>query len=464
MKILLISPASGKWSRIGRKRVFNGRTFRFSMLSLLTVAKLCPEDARVRIVDEQLEEIPEGEQFDLVGITVMTATAPQAYAISQRFRKRAIPVVLGGFHPSLNTAEALEHADAVVVGCAFGAWERLVEDLKAGKLKSLYYGSAERANISPVRRELVRGEDYVTVNATYATMGCRNKCRFCSISAFYKATLHCRDVEGIVEEVASFKERFFVFVDDNFTQDRDFVCELLRRLRPLKKKWITQASIDVADDDELLRLLKEAGCVGVFIGLETFNEKNLADQSKTVNAPERYREVIRKIHSFGIFVESGVIFGFDSDDRTVFGRTVDMLEAIGIDAIQVSILTPLPGTGLYDDMRGRIVDKDWEHYDYRHVVFEPCRMSAAELQGGTDWVIRRFYSPVRIFKRLLRWLAVPGGLRNFIYPLVLNLGYFGRVKCFEIRGYNPAGGAFRTSLKDIGVFGYRTKRRLSCAS
>jgi len=438
MKILLISPASGHWRAISERRWFNGKTFRFSMLSLLTVAELSPPDAEILIVDEQIEQIPEHDDFDLVGITAMTAAAPRAYEIASRFRERGVPVVMGGFHATLNPTEALQHVDAVVVGSAFGAWERVVEDLRTGSLGGIYRGTPNGSIPATLPRHLVDKSDYVTVNSTYATLGCKNACRFCSIAAFHKGERHHRRVEDVVSEIASFEERFFLFIDDNLTQDRDYVVELLERLRPLGKKWITQASIEVGEDDELLALMRDAGCIGLFIGLETFNERALDSQDKGFNAPDQYRAAVAKIHRHGMFVEAGIIFGFDTDGPEVFRTTLEMLGRIGIDAIQASILTPLPGTPLFDGMRGRLLDTNWENYDYRHVVFSPRRMTAEELQAGADWVIREFYSPRQILRRSARWIAMPRGLRNLLYPLALNIAYFGRVKSFNIRGHDPA--------------------------
>jgi len=462
MKILLISPASGKWHRIGRRKLFNGRSFRFSMLSLLTVAGLCPEDAEVTIIDEQLDELPVAgpdNVYDIVGITVMTATAPRAYELCSHFSQLGSTVVLGGFHPTLNTEEALRHCDAVVKGCAFGAWEKLIADFKAGRLNKVYEGDPTAPRPSRLPIHLMDSNKYVTVNATYATMGCRNQCRFCSISAFHQAKLYLSDIETIVSEVADFDSRFFIFVDDNLTQDRDFAVELLKRLAPLKKKWITQASVDIADDDELLDLLARAGCVGLFVGLESFNEQVLTDQDKGFNMPDKYAQAIRRIHNHGIFVESGVIFGFDEDRVEVFEKTLKLLDRMGIDAIQVSVLTPLPGTRLYEEMAERIYDHDWSHYDYRHVVFEPGSMGSGELQAGADWVIRKYYSPLRIARRFLRWLRLPGGLVNFAYPLGLNVAYFGRVISFGIKGFNPAATAsdgLPNLLADVKRF-FKTK-------
>ena len=449
MKILLISPASGKWHKIGKRKFFNGKTFRFSMLSLLTVAKLTPKDAQVTIIDEQLESIPEDEHFDLVGITCMTATAPRAFKISKYYRAKGVPVVLGGFYPSLNAEVALEHADAVVVGPAFDAWPKLLNDLKQDSLDRLYYGNPAGKVPESLPRNLLDTEKYATVNATYATAGCTNKCKFCSISAFYKANRYHRPVEEIAAEIASFDKKFFMFIDDNLTQDKEYAAALFKRLIPLKKKWITQASIELADDDEFLQLMHKAGCVGVFVGLETFNQKNLENQTKTFNTPQKYKQAVRNLHKHGIFVESGIIFGFDDDDVNVFGDTLEMLDDIGIDAIQASILTPLPGTALFEQMRHRITDHNLQNYDYRHVVYNPARISAANLQAGADWVIRKYYSPLRIAKRFLRWITAPHGLSNFIYPFVLNLGYYGRTKSFRIKGYNPAKKHLRYPFVDI---------------
>ena len=438
MKILLISPASGKWRRVGRRRLFNGRTFRFSMLPLLMVARLSPEDSDIRLIDEQVEDTPLDETFDVVGITCMTATVPRAFELCRHFRQRHIPVVLGGFFPTLNPQPALEHCDAVVIGPAIEAWPRLLEDLKAGRLQRQYRGNPNGKIPALLPRHLLNRQKYSTVNSVYATMGCRNRCKFCSISAVYHAHHYQRPVEEVIEEISSFKTRFFMFVDDNLTQDRDYSMTLLRRLVPLRKKWVTQASIEIAEDPVLLALLKKAGCVGLFVGLESFNEKNLSQHEKEFSRPARYKKIADTFHRHGIFVQAGMIFGFEEDDVHVFESTLTMLEQVGIDVIQAAIMTPLPGTPLYEEMKPRILDTNWEHYDYRHAVFQPRRMTAEQLQAGADWVIRKYYSPWRILKRTLRWLTAPCGLSHFIYPFVLNWAYYGRMKTFGISGFNPA--------------------------
>lgn len=438
MKILLISPASGNWKGIGKHKLFNGKTFRFSMLSLLSVAAITPNNYKVKIIDEQTELIPENEDFDLVGITVMTATAPRVYELCKYFHERKIPVVLGGFHPTLIPEEAEMYADSVVVGPAYGAWQSLLKDFEAGKLKKRYTGSAEAGIPDKLPRHLLNKANYITGNATFATIGCTNLCHFCSISAFHGGRRYQRSVNSVVEEIRSFKEKFFMLVDDNLTQNREYVIELLKVLSPLKKKWFTQASIEIYKDEELLGYMKEAGCVGLFIGLETFSVSALGNQEKNINTPLKYKEAIDKIHQYGIFIESGIIFGFDTDNITVFRETLRTIEELKVDAVQVSILTPLPGTQLYSDMQNRIIDRNWAYYDYKYAVFNPKNMSREELQAGSQWVRRSFYKPRNVIKRFFRWLFMPDGWKNLIYPLILNIAYSGRSKRLKIRGYDPA--------------------------
>jgi radical SAM superfamily enzyme YgiQ (UPF0313 family) len=291
------------------------------MLSLLAVAALSPKDSCIRIIDEQIEEVPFDEHFDVVGITFMTAVAPRAYEISRVFRAKGIRVVFGGFHTTLNPDETTQHADAIVVGSASGAWENQLRDLEAGELRKIYYGDLDPHIPAELPRYLLNKSNYITMNATHTTLGYESHCQFCSISAFYQGKRHERDIDEVIREISNFRESFFMFVDDNLTQDRSYIYRLLERLIPLKKKWGTQASIDIAGDDELLRLLRDTGCVGLFIGLETFSEKALEEQEKRFNTPRHYRDAIDRIHSCGMFVEAGIMFGFDHDSPDVFQKT-----------------------------------------------------------------------------------------------------------------------------------------------
>lgn len=448
MKILLIAPSSGPWRLVGRHRFFNGKTFRFSLLSLLSVAAETPSWAEVKIVDEQLDGIPWDADVDLVGITCMTALAPRAYEIAGIFRQRGIPVVLGGMHPTFQSEEALHHADAVVAGEAEGIWGRVVEDAAAGRLSGIYRspGPVDLAGLRPLPRHLLRGPGYATLQAVQATRGCPHHCSFCSVSAFHGGLFRKRPVEDVVAEVSELPDRFFIFVDDNLTAEKEYASALFEGLIPLRKRWMTQSTLAIAEDSELVELASRAGCMGIFAGLETFSEGNLASVEKSFNQASSYRDRVAYLHSRGIGVEAGIVFGFDGDRPDVFGQTLRLLDEIQIDLVQFSIYTPLPvgplhgsipGVRNHESIKECILDWNWSHYDFHHVVFQPRGMSAEALQAGHDWVTREFYRPWRIARRLAWRTLWPRGIETIPYAAAMNLAYYGRVTRFGFRGWNP---------------------------
>ncbi len=440
MKILLIAPSSGKWRHVGKSRLFNGRTFRFSMLSLLSVAAETPRDTEIEIIDEQLEEIPFDAEIDLVGITCMTALSPRAYEIADRFRARGVPVVLGGMHPTFCPDEALQHADAVVAGEAEGVWPEVVEAARNRSLSGVYRAKspADLSTLKTPPYHLLKSGKYATQYAASATRGCPHGCSFCAVSAFYGGQQQKRPIESVVHEVSAIPSRFFIFVDDNLTADREYARELFSKLTPLKKKWVTQSTLAIADDEEFVKAAAKAGCVGVFVGLETFNQCNLGGVAKDFNQVSHYRDAIRLLHRHGIGVEAGIVFGFDGDGPEVFRKTLKLLDEAEVDVIQASIRTPLPGTHEFKAMQSRIKDRDWSHYDFHHAVFQPKRMTAEMLQAGHDWLTREFYSPWRIAKRLARWAKYPCGWSTFLFSAILNMAYLGRVRSWGIRGWDPS--------------------------
>lgn len=448
MKILLIAPASGKWQRVARAGLFNGKTFRFSLLSLLSVAAATPANTKVQIIDEQVDDIPWESEVDLVGITCMTALAPRAYEISARFRKRGVPVVLGGMHPTLLPDEAIGHATAIVAGDAEGVWPKVVEDARNGCLAGIYRRESPPSleGMKHPPRHLLTSGKYSTVYAMQATRGCTHGCEFCAVSAFNDKTQRRRPAHEVAAEVAKIPDRFVLFVDDNLTADRAYAAELFKALMPLKKHWASQSTLAIADDPEFVRLAAASGCVGLFVGLETFSEKNLTSVGKSCHRVSDYREAIQCFHENGIAIEAGIVFGFDGDGPDVFESTLKVLDKLEVDAIQVSILTPLPGTPAYGKMRQRIFDQDWSQYDFHHPVFTPSNMTPAQLQAGHDWATRQFYRPWRILRRMWRHAIRPRGLETLKYILALNLAYYGRIRSWRIRGWNPARHEARVSL------------------
>ncbi|MEW6363538.1 MAG: radical SAM protein [Acidobacteriota bacterium] len=440
MRILLVAPASGNWHHVGRAGLFSGRVFRFSMLSLLTVAAETPPGVELDIVDEQLDEIRSSRKYDLVGISVMTATAPRAYEIARSFRRMGVPVVLGGMHASFMPEEALQYGDAVCIGEAEGVWPQVVSDARATRLKPVYRADAPHSlrGLNRPPRHLLAGRRYATLQAVQATRGCPHRCAFCSVSAFHDGMFRARPVGQVLDEVKELPGRFFIFVDDSLTADPDYARALFAGLIPLGKHWMSQATLGITDDADLVRLAADSGCVGLFVGIETFSNRNLESVEKGFNRVDEYRERVRMLHASGIGVEAGIVFGFDSDGPEVFSEALRLLAELEIDMIQVSILTPLPGTPWFRAMSDRIVDRDWTHYDYHHAVFEPKRMSREQLKAGHDWITSQFYRPDRILKRLARLAARGRCRRSLPYAAALNGAYYGRVRRWHIRGWIPA--------------------------
>ena len=454
LKILLVLPA-GEQVRVTPEnpKVPRRAMLRFSVLPLTTVAALTPRPHQVRIVDENVEPLDFDAECDVVGISFMTALAPRAYEIAANFRRRGRIVVGGGYHATLCPEDAAPHFDAVVVGDAEGAWERLLADLQRGELQKVYRQPAGSGPVSlgpgrrpeclqtPVpRRDLLRhtARHYATINAVQAGRGCRHNCRYCSVTVFHRRQYRRRPVEDVIGELRSLPGDF-IFVDDNIIADRPYALELFRALAPLRKRWVSQCSVLVADDPELLQRMRAAGCCGLFIGLETASEENLAAMNKQFNHTGSYAERLRKIRRAGIGIIAGMIVGMDGDDQRVFEQTLRFLQATRVDAVQVNILTPLPGTPLYADLAqaGRVADHDWSHYDYRHVVFHPAWMTAAELQAGADWLYAQFYRLDRIIWRFARAMFTVGWMPALL-ALKLGLTYRYDNKREGIVGWNPA--------------------------
>jgi radical SAM superfamily enzyme YgiQ (UPF0313 family) len=443
MRILLVLPAvdhlrvTHQSAQVPRRAML-----RFSILPLTVVAALTPAEHEVVICDENVEPLDLEADVDVVGVTFMTALAPRAYEIAAAFRARGRVVVGGGFHPTLCPEEAVEHFNALVVGDAEGAWPRLLGDLAAGRLQRLYRNErpCDLAEAPIPRRELTArtAEHYVTTYAVQTGRGCRHGCRYCSIAAFHRRTHRSRPLAHVLAELCGIP-RDFMFVDDNLIADPDYARALFAAMAPMGKRWVSQCSLKIADDPELLRLARRAGCCGLFIGIETVSQRNLDALDKGFNDTGRYAERLAAIRRAGIGVVAGMIVGLDSDDVGTFERTLCFLQRMHIDALQLNILTPLPGTPLFEEMerQGRIPDRDWAHYDFRHCVIRPARMSARELQDGADWLYREFYRLDRIAVRFGRDVVALGWTPAWL-TLRLNLTYRYDNRREGIVGRNPA--------------------------
>jgi radical SAM superfamily enzyme YgiQ (UPF0313 family) len=413
IKLELIAPAKQEDSR-KRKGLC-------PPLGLAMVAALTPPEIEVSLTDENVTVIDFEKGADLVGITVLTGTAQRAYEIADTFRARGVKVILGGIHPSVLPEEASQHADAVVIGEAEGIWSNLIKDFKTNKLQRVYR-QHERPSLLglPIpRRDLFTEEAYFIRHTISTTRGCPYSCSFCSVTSFFGHTYRCRPVEEVLKEVETFNDRKLIaFVDDNIGGNPKFAKELFRALVPYKIKWVGQASVTIARDDELLKLAAASGCLGLLIGFESLSPANLAAVGKRINVVDEYENAIKKIHSHGIAIHGFFIFGFDEDDEDVFKRTVRFAQKMRLETAQFGCLAPYPGTALCESLEkaGRIITKDWSQYGY-NLVFEPKSMSPEMLQKGNDWAWREFYSILSIWRRL-------GVARRNLRPLwAINLYY-----------------------------------------
>ncbi|HYY15269.1 MAG TPA: radical SAM protein [Gammaproteobacteria bacterium] len=404
MRILLVSPEyPDSRLKFTKKEV---RAFWFPRLSCVTIAALTPPEHEVVFIDEAVDEVPLDEDFDVVGISVMTAMAHRAYDIADHFRARGAKVVLGGMHPTALPEEGLQHADAVVIGEAEELWDPLLQDAARGAVKPIY--RADRfppmENIPIPRRELFQPGAYMTTNCVQATRGCPYGCDFCTVTEFFGGKFRLRPIDKIVREVESLPGKFVVFVDDNITGHRKYAKELFKALSPLNKKWGSQTTLNMADDAELLDLAAASGCSSMFVGLETINEGNLKSVNKYFNKVNKYREQFQKFHDHGIMMNTGIIFGFDGDHEGVFEKTVDFLERNQIELAQFSVLTPLPGTRQLEGMMadGRLTTLDWRRYDGVHCVFRPKQMTPEVLEEGCYWAWQTYYSVPSIVRRILK--------------------------------------------------------------
>jgi len=403
LKIRLIDPAYKHPYFSHSQKVI--KTIWFARLTLTTLAALTPPEIEVKITDENVEPIDFEEDVDLVGVTGMVMHAHRAYEIARRFRQRSIPVVMGGPHASSLPLEAKEHVDSVVIGEAENVWKGLIEDFKRGDLKPFYKGDAfsSMEGMPRPRLDLLRKDAYMTVNCVQTTRGCPHQCDFCHVTHFFGKTYRCRPAEDVVEEVKRLKGDFIVFIDDNIAGNRRYAKDLFTRLKPLKKKWASQASLTLTRDPELLKLAAESGCVSLFLGVESLSSENLKDVNKAFNQAHQLEEAMKALHDHDIMILAGFIFGLDHDDEGVFERTLRFCERNRIELPTFFILTPLPGTPVFQriESEGRLLHRDWTKYNGATVVFRPKLMTEETLQQGFNWVCKDAYSWGSIFKRVV---------------------------------------------------------------
>ena len=410
-KLLLITASSPDIQRVRRARVLN-----FQQITMPYLAAFVPAEWQVVHIDEAVTPVDLNFRADLVGITFHTPSAFHVYEMAAAFRQRRILVALGGPHVTLMPDEAQQYADVIFVGEAETHWPRFLCDFVTGNYTSRYGpGPTPSLDAAPMaRKDLYHRHDY-TAGRLFATRGCAYGCDFCALAVMYRRKVRKRPVDAVAAEYGSFPGKVIIFWDDNLANDRAYAKSLFRAITPHHKWWSSQASIHAAEDDEFLDLAARSGCKQLFIGLESVSQASMEDVHKAFNRPEQYARLIERIHSHGIAVQAGIVFGFDHDTDTIFAETLDFLEQAGVQNVTFNILTPYPGTRLFRrlESEGRILTRDWRLYNGRDdVVFQPRHMSPDALLEGYRYANRRFYSPGSIARRLSRspvglWWTLP---------------------------------------------------------
>ena len=373
-----------------RPNLFNERsTDAMHPLCFAILKSLTPPDVETVFYDERLEDIPFDEPTDLVAMTVETYTARRSYQIASEFRQRGIPVVMGGYHPTFLPDEALQYADSVVTGDAEGIWPQVVDDARANTLQKIY----SRETFAPLGgltpdRTIFQGKRYTPVSLVQYGRGCRYNCNFCSIRAFYGSDLRQRPVDEVVDEIKRLRRKFVFLVDDNIFVDKPKAVELFEALIPLKILWSCQVSIDIANDPELVRLMKRSGCVNALVGFESLNQDSLKQMRKSWNLQYGdYESSIGVFRDAGIMIYGTFVFGYDQDTVNSFDEAVEFAIRNKFYLANFNPLTPTPGSDLYtqlDQERRLIHDRWWIDPDFRygHATFHPRGMSADDLTAG----------------------------------------------------------------------------------
>ncbi len=393
----------------------------FPPLGLATLAAfLDPEDEAV-LVDEHVERLDSRDTPDLVVIQVYITNARRAYRIADRYRARGVFVALGGLHVTALPHEAAAHADAVFLGPGEQTFPEFLREFRAGSPRRLYRSTDGRTldRLPPIRRDLIRRRNYLVPNSIVVTRGCPLHCDFCYKDAFFDGgrSFYTQRVDDALSEIARLPGRHLYFLDDHLLGDRRFARALFDGMRGMNRLFQGAATVDSILRDDLIEQAAEAGLRSLFVGFESLTPANLAISNKRQNLGRDYRLVSSRLHDLGVMINGSFVFGMDHDDADVFRRTVDWAIETGITTATFHIQTPYPGTRLYARMEqeGRIVTRDWDLYDTRHVVYRPARLTAEEIERGYAWAYREFYRWPSISRAALAHGSLKHRAKHFFY-------------------------------------------------
>jgi radical SAM superfamily enzyme YgiQ (UPF0313 family) len=432
-RVALVAPAPRYFEPLRARRDPLSRLRRLPRLSLLALEAVTPPEWTVDLIDERVEAFdPDAIEAGLVGITVMTYMAPRAFELARLLKLRGKTVVLGGYFPTLTPELALAEpaVDAIVVGRGERAWPELLQDFAAGRLGRVYerpFGE-EGFKLAQYNYALT-GPDkgYNTwITQVQASLGCKFSCRFCVIPQFHGPKFVMRDLDDVVEEVAQAPTRRVLFVDDNLLNRPAWLEALCERLRPLRKEWVAQISMDVAKQGRLIDKMAKAGCGWINVGIESLHAGTLEAQEKWQNNVKVYLDTVDRIRDHGISLSAGLVLGFPHEPRDVFDVTGEFLDRANVDIAVFHVYTPYPGGRDHAelDAQGRLLTRDLELYDTYHVVVRPDAFAPEEIAANIERLEERFYRPHRVLQRAARGLA-HGGPFDLVRTLAVGVeGYF----------------------------------------
>jgi radical SAM superfamily enzyme YgiQ (UPF0313 family) len=415
------------------RRYRNGHEAHFvPPLTGIHLAALTPAKHTVRVIHQQVEIVDLDSDADVIVLSFFSGFAPEAYRLATEYRKRGKITIAGGPHVTFAPEEALRFVDSVVIGEGESVWEQIFQDVERDTLQSRYTGKAMPLTDIPTPRYDLLSPQFFVRRVVQATRGCPFTCSFCTVPTLNPG-FRTRPMESVLNDIRynDFKwwwqRKLVWFWDDNLTANRPYIKELLRQMIPLRKWWLTQASMDITQDDELLDLMRDSGCIGIFFGIESFGQASLADAGKRQNKVAEYQSKIKKLHDRGIGVMAGFISGLDGDTPESIRDMANQLEEIGVDVPFLSILTPFKGTQSYSKMvdAGRLrSDLGWEFYNGYNVTFVPSKMTPTELLHAHRDLWRSAFNPQSIVRRIGRSLfslrggaVMMCGIMNLFYGL-----------------------------------------------
>jgi radical SAM superfamily enzyme YgiQ (UPF0313 family) len=392
----------------------------FPPLGLATLAGYLDVDDEVDLQDEHVEALALDDDPDLVVIQVYITSARRAYALADLYRARGAYVALGGLHVTSLPEEAAAHADTIFIGPGEDTWPRFLADFRLGRARAVYRSQARTlAGLPPIRRDLIKRRLYLVPNSIVVSRGCPHVCDFCYKEAFFEGgrSFYTQTVDAALAEIDRLPGRHLYFLDDHLFGDRRFAPALFDGMRGMGRLWQAAGTVNAVLAPGLLERAVEAGLRSLFVGFETLNPSNLVEQRKHQNLRRDYAAAIRRLHDLGVMINGSFVFGMDGDEGAVFERTVNWAIEQGIETATFHILTPYPGTALYQRMaaQGRIVTRDWDLYDTRHTVFRPTCLSAEQLEHGYWWAYREFYRWGSLFRGASAHDTVAACLRHLAY-------------------------------------------------